>query len=67
MVGGTSIAMPPAPTHRISLVPVSDEAGDGWLAEVEDFPQLSARAHSPEEAARRAWAALEATLERHDR
>lgn len=63
MVGAPSIAMQPAQTHRISLVPVSDEAGDGWLAEVEDFPQLSARAHSPEEAARRAWAALEATLE----
>ena len=63
MAGAPSILIQPAPTHRISLVPVSDGAEDGWLAEVEGFPQLSARASSPEEAARRAWAAIEATLE----
>jgi predicted HicB family RNase H-like nuclease len=63
MAGAPSIVVQPTPTHRISLVRVSDEAEDGWLAEVEGFPHLSARASSPEEAARRAWAAIEATLE----
>ena len=63
MVGAPSIAVPQAPAHRISLVRVTDESGDGWLAQVEDFPQLSARAQSPEEAARRAWEAIEASFE----
>ena len=34
-----------------------------WLAEVEDDPTLSARASSPDEAARRAWAAIEASYD----
>lgn len=61
MAGAQSIAADPAPTHRISLVRVTDGSGEGWLAEVEDFPQFSARAPSPEEAARRAWEAIEAS------
>ena len=61
MVGALSTAVQPAQEHRISLVRVTDGAGEEWLAEVEDFPQLSARASSPEEAARRAWAAIEAS------
>lgn len=64
MVGAPSTAVQPAQEHRISLVRVTDGAGDEWLAEVEDFPQLSARASSPEEAARRAWAAIEASSDR---
>ena len=61
MVGALSTAVQPAQERRISLVRVTDGAGEEWLAEVEDFPQLSARAPSPEEAARRAWAAIEAS------
>jgi predicted HicB family RNase H-like nuclease len=60
MVGAPPIAVQPSPTHRISLVRASD--GE-WLAVVEGFPQLSARATSPEEAARGAWAALEASFD----
>ena len=59
VVGAPSIAIDVAPTLRISLVRVGDSAGDAWLAEVEDFPQYSARGATPEEAARRAWAAIE--------
>jgi hypothetical protein len=43
----------------MSLVRVTDEAGVAWLAEVEDFPESPARATTPEEAVRRAWAAVE--------
>ena len=64
MVGGPSTAVQPEQERRISLVRVTNGAADEWLAEVEDFPQLSARAPSPEEAARRAWAAIEASSER---
>jgi predicted HicB family RNase H-like nuclease len=65
MVGATPIAVQPSRTHRISLVRATD--GEDWLAEVEGFPQLSARATSPEEAARRAWAAIEASFDQlHD-
>ena len=59
MVGGPSIALRVAPTHRMSLVRVTDEAGVAWLAEVEDFPDSPMRASTPEEAVRRAWAAVE--------
>ncbi len=59
MVGGPSIALRDSPTHRMSLVRVTDEAGEAWLAEVEDLPDSSARAATPEEAVRRAWAAVE--------
>jgi predicted RNase H-like HicB family nuclease len=59
MVGGPSIALRVAPTHRVSLVRVTDDAGVAWLAEVEDFPESPARASTPEEAVRRAWAAVE--------
>ncbi|HJR95384.1 MAG TPA: toxin-antitoxin system HicB family antitoxin [Gaiellaceae bacterium] len=64
MVGAPSTAVQPEQERRISLVRVTDGGPDEWLAEVEDFPQLSARAPSPEEAARRAWAAIEASSER---
>jgi predicted HicB family RNase H-like nuclease len=60
MVGAPPIAVQPSEMHRISLVRATD--GEDWLAEVEGFPQLSARAKSPEEAARRAWAAIEASF-----
>jgi predicted HicB family RNase H-like nuclease len=60
MVGAPPIAVQPSGTHRISLVRAAD--GEEWLAEVEGFPQLSARAKSPEEAAQRAWAAIEASI-----
>jgi predicted HicB family RNase H-like nuclease len=60
MVGVQPIAVQPSPTHRISLVRATN--GDEWLAEVEGFPQLTARAASPEEAARQAWAAIEASI-----
>jgi hypothetical protein len=59
MVGGPSIALRDAPTHRMSLVRVTDEAGVSWLAEVEDLSESPARAATPEEAVRRAWAAVE--------
>jgi hypothetical protein len=64
MVGAPPIAVQPSQTHRISLVRSTD--GEEWVAEVEGLPQLSARATSPEEAARRAWAALEASFEQPD-
>lgn len=60
MAGAPSIAPTPARMHRISLVRVTDEAGEAWHAEVEDLPHCSARAATPEEAVRRAWAAVEA-------
>jgi hypothetical protein len=63
MVGAPPIALQPSPAHRISLVRVGDGGAEEWLAEVEGFPQLSARATSPEEAARRAWAAIEASFD----
>ena len=59
VVGAPSIAMDVAPTFRISLVRVGELPDAAWLAEVEDHPQFSARGATPEEAARRAWAAIE--------
>jgi hypothetical protein len=49
--------------RRISLVRVTEGPREEWLAEVEDDPKLSARASSPAEAARRAWAAIEASYD----
>jgi predicted HicB family RNase H-like nuclease len=59
VVGAPSIATDVAPTFRISLVRVGELPGAVWLAEVEDHPHFSARGATPEEAARRAWAAIE--------
>jgi predicted HicB family RNase H-like nuclease len=64
MVGAPSIALYSQPVRRISLVQVSDDAGEVWQAEVEDFPHCAARAATPEEAVRRAWAAVGASLEK---
>ena len=62
-VGAPSITLQPEHARRISLVRVADGPGEEWLAEVEDDPTLSARASSPDEAARRAWAAIEASYD----
>ncbi len=62
MASAPSVALQAAPTHRISLVRVTDGAGGVWAAEVEDLPHCSARADTPEEAVRRAWAAVEESL-----
>jgi predicted HicB family RNase H-like nuclease len=59
VVGAPSISTDVAPTFRISLVRVGELPDAAWLAEVEDHPQFSARGATPEEAARRAWAAIE--------
>jgi predicted HicB family RNase H-like nuclease len=59
VVGAPSIATDVAPTFRISLVRVGELPDAAWLAEVVDHPQFSARGATPEEAARRAWAAIE--------
>jgi predicted HicB family RNase H-like nuclease len=46
------------PSYRLSLRRVED--GDPpWLAEVEGFANSSSRAATPEEAARKAWSAVE--------
>ena len=63
MVGAPSTVVETAQERRISLVRMTDGASDEWLAEVQGFPQLSARGSSPEEAARRAWEAIEASAE----
>lgn len=59
VVGAPSSPVNSAPTLRISLVRHGDPSDEAWLAEVEDLPQCSARGATPEEAARRAWAAIE--------
>ena len=63
MVGAPSTVVQAAQEHRISLVCTRNGASEEWLAEVQGFPQLSARGSSPEEAARRAWEAIEASAE----
>jgi predicted HicB family RNase H-like nuclease len=63
MAGAPSITVQREHARRISLVRVTDGSGEEWLAEVEDDPKLSARAASPEEAARRAWEAVEASFD----
>jgi len=65
-MGAPSITLQPGQARRISLVRVADGSREEWLAEVEDDPKLSARASSPDEAARRAWAAIEASFDQLD-
>ena len=62
-MGAPSTPVNLPPTLRISLVRDGDSSDGAWLAEVEDLPQCSARGATPEEAARRAWAAIEESRE----
>jgi predicted RNase H-like HicB family nuclease len=64
MAGLPSVAEEVAYSNRISLVRAGDGPDAPWLAEVEDLPDCSATASTPEDAVRRAWAAAEEALGR---
>lgn len=63
MVGAPSLAQDLVPSYRISLARAGEGPDAPWLAEVDDFPNSSARGATPEEAVRRAWAAAETSLD----
>jgi predicted HicB family RNase H-like nuclease len=54
-----SLAEDAASSYRISLIRSGEGSDAPWLAEVDGLPNCSARASTPEEAVRRAWAAVE--------
>jgi predicted RNase H-like HicB family nuclease len=62
VVAAPSIAEDAAPSYRISLVRAGEGPDAAWIAEVEDFPSCTATAASPEDAVRRAAAALDEAL-----
>jgi predicted RNase H-like HicB family nuclease len=60
MVGAPSVTPSSSlPSYRVSLVRVADGNGEQWLAEVDGLPGCSSRGATPEEAAGRAWAAVQ--------
>jgi predicted HicB family RNase H-like nuclease len=62
MAGVPSLADEVAPSYRISLVRAGEGPDAPWLAEVDDFPDCSARADTPEEAVRLARIAADRSL-----
>ena len=54
-----SLAEDTAASYRISLIRSGEGSDASWLAEVDGLPSCSRRGASPEEAVRRAWAAVE--------
>jgi predicted HicB family RNase H-like nuclease len=54
-----SLAEDAASSYRISLIRSGEGSDAPWLAEVDGLPNCSARGSTPEEAVRRAWAAVE--------
>ena len=59
MVGAPSVAVGTLPSYRLSLVRIEEAGTEPWLAEVEGLPSCTARGSTPDEAVRRAWAAVE--------
>jgi predicted HicB family RNase H-like nuclease len=57
MVRAPSPAQEIAPEYRVSVTRASENGDDVWLAEVDGFPECTARAATPAEAVQRAWAA----------
>ena len=57
MVRAPSPAQEIAPEYRVSVTRAVDGGGELWLAEVDGLPECSARAATPAEAVRLAWAA----------
>ena len=62
VVGAPSLAEDVAPSFRISLVRTGEGPDASWVADVDDVPNCSATAATPEDAIRRAWAAAEESL-----
>jgi predicted HicB family RNase H-like nuclease len=62
MAGVPLLAGDEAPSYRISLTRAGEGPGAPWVAEVEELPNASAEAATPEEAVRRAWSAAERSL-----
>jgi predicted RNase H-like HicB family nuclease len=57
MARAPSLSEDRSASYRVSLVRTGEGPAATWVAEVDELPNLSARAPTPEEAVRRVWAA----------
>lgn len=58
MVRAPSPVQGVAPAYRVSVTRALDDGDEMWLAEVDGLPECSARAATPAEAVRLAWATV---------
>ena len=58
MASAPSLSEERTTSFRVSLARTGEGPDAAWLAEFEELPNVSGRGATPEEAVRRAWAAL---------